>query len=135
MAKLYNTKYYHRDLSWLRFNHRVLQEAADDRNPLYERIKFLAIFSSNLDEFFRVRVSDIRQIKHLDKPLRKKLITKPNKVLREIRKQVDIQQEEFGRIFNEQIIPELKSNDIYLINDKEFSPSQKEIVKSYYRKV
>ena len=133
MAKLYNTKYYHRDLSWLRFNHRVLQEAADDRNPLYERIKFLAIFSSNLDEFFRVRVSDIRQIKHLDKPLRKKLITKPNKVLREIRKQVDIQQEEFGRIFNEQIIPELKSNDIYLINDKEFSPSQKEIVKSYYR--
>ena len=59
MASLYNTKYYHRDLSWLRFNHRVLQEAADSRNPLYERIKFLAIFSSNLDEFFRVRVSGV----------------------------------------------------------------------------
>ena len=67
MASLYNTKYYHRDLSWLRFNHRVLQEAADSRNPLYERIKFLAIFSSNLDEFFRVRVSDIRQIKKIEK--------------------------------------------------------------------
>lgn len=86
--KLYNSKFYHRDLSWLRFNHRVLQEVADQRNPLYERIKFLAIFSSNLDEFFRVRVSDIRQIKSLEKPLRKKLITKPNKVLNEIKKQV-----------------------------------------------
>jgi len=49
-----NTKEFHnRDLSWLRFNHRVLQEAKDHRNPLYERIKFLAIFSSNLDEFLR----------------------------------------------------------------------------------
>ena len=107
MASLYNSKYYHRDLSWLRFNHRVLQEAADDRNPLYERIKFLAIFSSNLDEFFRVRVSDIRQIKNIEKPLRKKLITKPNKVLKEIKAQVDIQQNDFGNIFKKQIIPEI----------------------------
>src|SRR5690554_5885748 len=105
MASLYNNRYYHRDLSWLRFNHRVLQEAADERNPLFERLKFLAIFSSNLDEFFRVRVSDIRQIKELKKPLRKKLITKPNKLLREIKKQVDIQQQEFGMIFNEQLLP------------------------------
>ncbi len=108
MAKLYNSKYYHRDLSWLRFNHRVLQEAADKRNPLYERIKFLAIFSSNLDEFFKVRVSDIRQIKTIEKPLRKKLITKPNKVLKEIKKQVELQQEEFGSIFSSEIVPELK---------------------------
>ena len=73
-----NNELFNRDISWLRFNHRVLQEAADINNPLYERIKFLAIFSSNLDEFFKVRVSSIRQIKELDKPLRKKLITKPN---------------------------------------------------------
>ena len=99
MASLYNDKYYDRDLSWLRFNHRVLQEAADERNPLYERLKFLAIFSSNLDEFFRVRVSDIRQIKRLEKPLRKKLITKPNQLLKEIKKQVDLLQQEFGRIY------------------------------------
>ena len=132
MAKLYNTKYYHRDLSWLRFNHRVLQEAADDRNPLYERIKFLAIFSSNLDEFFRVRVSDIRQIKEIEKPLRKKLITKPNKVLKEIKKQVELQQEEFGAIFKNQIIPKLKEENIHLIDYTEFSSTQKEIAKSYY---
>ncbi|MAP53356.1 polyphosphate kinase 1 [Altibacter sp.] len=132
MASLYNTKYYHRDLSWLRFNHRVLQEAADKRNPLFERIKFLAIYSSNLDEFFRVRVSDIRQIKNVEKPLRKKLITKPNKVLREIKKQVDLQQDEFGQIFQKQIIPALEQENIFLIHHKQFTATQKEIAKSYY---
>jgi len=133
MASLYNTQFYHRDLSWLRFNHRVLQEAADTRNPLYERIKFLAIFSSNLDEFFRVRVSDIRQIKNIEKPLRKKLITKPNKVLKEIKKQVDIQQNEFGKIFNEEIIPQLASEGIHLIRYENFSGKQKEIAATYYK--
>ena len=91
-----NNELFNRNLSWLRFNHRVLQEAADINNPLYERIKFLAIFSSNLDEFFKVRVSSIRQIKELDKPLRKKLITKPNKLLKLIKKEVNEQQELFG---------------------------------------
>ncbi len=134
MASLYNTKFYHRDLSWLRFNHRVLQEAADERNPLYERITFLAIFSSNLDEFFRVRVSDIRQIKHLDKTLRKRLITKPNRVLKEIKKQVDIQQQEFGKIFNTKIIPELATEGIHLIRQEDFSAKQKEIAADYYKK-
>ncbi len=135
MANLYNSKYYHRDLSWLRFNHRVLQEAADKRNPLYERIKFLAIFSSNLDEFFKVRVSDIRQIKNIEKPLRKKLITKPNKVLREIKKQVELQQEEFGKVFTTEIVPELKKYQIHLIGQKEFSTIQKEIAKTYYQEI
>ena len=132
MASLYGKKIYHRDLSWLRFNHRVLQEAADKRNPLYERIKFLAIFSSNLDEFFRVRVSDIRQIKALDKPLRKKLISKPNKVLKEIKKQVDIQQNEFGEIFQNEIIPQLAKEGIHLIRQEDFSSHQKEIATQYY---
>lgn len=58
---LTSTEYNNRDLSWLRFNHRVLQEAADMRNPLCERIKFLAIFSSNLDQFFKVRVAAMHQ--------------------------------------------------------------------------
>ena len=132
MASLYNSKIYHRDLSWLRFNHRVLQEAADGRNKLYERIKFLAIFSSNLDEFFRVRVSDIRQIKKIEKPLRKKLITKPNRVLKEIKEQVDIQQNEFGRIFSDEIIPLLARENINLIRFEDFSEEQKKIASEYY---
>ncbi|GAA3649603.1 polyphosphate kinase 1 [Flavivirga jejuensis] len=130
-----NTKeYYNRDLSWLRFNHRVLQEATDERNPLYERIKFLAIFSSNLDEFFKVRVSDIRKIKQLDKPLRKRLITKPNKLLREIKKQVDLQQKEFGRIFFTEIIPALQHEGINLLSYKEFNEEQQDFSEKYYKK-
>jgi len=132
MGKLYSTKYYHRDLSWLRFNHRVLQEAADERNPLYERIKFLAIFSSNLDEFFRVRVSDIRQIKDIVKPLRKKLISKPNKVLKEIKAQVHLQQQEFGNVFYNEIIPLLEKENIFLLDHKEFSSTQKLVAQNYF---
>lgn len=132
MASLYNSKYYHRDLSWLRFNHRVLQEVADKRNPLYERIKFMAIFSSNLDEFFRVRVSDIRQVKDLDKSLRKKLVTKPNRVLAEIKIQVDILQEEFGQLFQNEIIPDLKNEGIHLIKYKDFTEAQKKVAVDYF---
>jgi polyphosphate kinase len=132
MASLYNSKYYHRDLSWLRFNHRVLQEVADKRNPLYERIKFMAIFSSNLDEFFRVRVSDIRQVKDLDKSLRKKLVTKPNRVLAEIKIQVDLLQEEFGQLFQNEIIPDLKNEGIHLIKYKDFTEAQKEVAVDYF---
>lgn len=127
-----NSKYYHRDLSWLRFNHRVLQEVADKRNPLYERIKFMAIFSSNLDEFFRVRVSDIRQIKDLDKSIRKKLISKPNRVLAEIKVQVDLLQEEFGAIFQNEIIPDLEKEGIHLIKYKDFSEAQKRVAEDYF---
>lgn len=131
-----NTKqYYNRDLSWLRFNHRVLQEAGDSRNPLYERLKFLAIFSSNLDEFFQVRVSDIRKIKQIDKPLRKKLITKPNKLLSKIKKQVDLQQIEFGRIFTKDILPKLEEENIYLKNTSELNSKQIEFAKEYYKKI
>lgn len=129
---LINNKNYNRDLSWLRFNHRVLQEAADSRNPLYERIKFIAIYSSNLDEFFKVRVSDIRQIKSLNKKLRKKLITNPNKLLKKIKKQVDLQGDELGEIFGNQIIPELKYNGIDLISYSEFDNKQKEFVVDYF---
>ena len=132
---LNTNQFYNRDLSWLRFNHRVLQEASDSRNPLYERLKFLAIFSSNLDEFFKVRVSDIRKIKQIDKPLRKKLITKPNKLLAEIKKQVDLQQIEFGRIFFTEIVPELEKETIYLKDISELNKHQIAFVKGYYDKI
>ncbi|MRI01755.1 polyphosphate kinase 1 [Kriegella sp. EG-1] len=131
---LNTNEYYNRDLSWLRFNNRVLQEATDKRNPLYERIKFLAIFSSNLDEFFKVRVSEIRQIKNIDKPLRKKLITKPNKLLKAIKSEVDVQQKELGRIFSKEIIPELISENINLISHVDFNESQIKFSQDYYNK-
>lgn len=116
-----------RDIDWLSFNHRVLQEAQDKNNPLYERLKFLAIFSSNLDEYFKVRVSQLRQIKKLDKNQRKQLALKPNKTLKEILKTVKEQQFLFGQIFFNELIPELKSKGIALLttNDIENADTQK----------
>lgn len=131
-----NTKeFYDRDLSWLRFNHRVLQEAEDSRNPLLERLKFLAIFSSNLDEFFKVRVSDIRKIKQIDKPLRKKLITKPNKLLAEIKRQVAEQQKQFGSIFYTQLIPALEKEHIFIKGLDELNENGIAFAKTYYKKI
>jgi len=125
---------YNRDLSWLRFNHRVLQEAADAKNPLLERLKFLAIFSSNMDEFFKVRVSAIRKIKELDKPLRKKLITKPNRLLSKIKKEVNLQQKELGQIFFDEIIPALEKENIFFKNTEELDDDGLAFAKAYYKK-
>ncbi|HKK88266.1 MAG TPA: polyphosphate kinase 1 [Saprospiraceae bacterium] len=107
-----------RDLSWLAFNHRVLQEAADPSVPLYERIKFLAIFSSNLDEFYRVRVASYRTLRGLKKKERVSLNVdvKPNRRLKQIRKVVHGLQHEFGRIFRSQIIPGLADQGIQLLS-------------------
>ena len=126
------SKYFNRDLSWLQFNHRVLQEAADQRNPLYEKIKFLAIYSGNLDEFFAVRVSNIRQIKNLDKSIRKKLITKPNRLLKKIKRLVYAQHTEFQKIFMEQIIPELAENNVLLSPFNKFTEKHIALANQYF---
>ncbi|MDR6301618.1 polyphosphate kinase 1 [Mesonia maritima] len=132
MMKPLENKFKHRDLNWLSFNKRVLQEAEDKRNPVYERLKFLAIFSSNLDEYYRVRVSQLRQIKKIKKSLRKKLALKPSKKVKEIIAEVKKHQHKFGEIFHEQIVPELKQNSIYLIEEEDFTTSQKEEAKNYF---
>ncbi|MHA7059190.1 polyphosphate kinase 1 [Aquimarina sp. M1] len=124
--------YQNRDLNWLSFNERVLQEAADKSNPLYERLKFLAIFSSNLDEYFSVRVSRLRQIKKIDKNLRKKLAYKPSKQVKEILKRVKVLQEKFGDIFFNQLVPELTKHQIYLIDHKQFDLNQHQFATQYF---
>ena len=108
-------KYFNRDLSWLRFNHRVLQEIKDKRNPLFERMKFAAIYASNLDEFFEVRISEIRRIKTLDKPLRKRLITKPNKLLKKIKKNINALGLEFNDALFDDLFPELKAAGVNFV--------------------
>ena len=123
--------YQRRDISWLSFNHRVLQEAADPSVPLYERIKFLAIYSSNLDEFYRVRVAALRRFKEIDKEERKALMDiRPKKELKTIKKIVHQQQSEFGRIFRQEILPALRENGIFLLqNSEQFSKEQKAFAK------
>jgi polyphosphate kinase len=123
----------HRDLNWLSFNERVLQEAEDQENPLFERIKFLAIFSSNLDEYFRVRVSQLRQIKRVEKSIRKKLALRPNKITKEILERVKLQQQRFGKIYYEQIIPELAENKIQLLDCEGFNGAQKKYAAKFYK--
>ena len=76
--------YIHRDISWLAFNYRVLQEAKDPNVPLFERLKFLAIYSSNLDEFFRVRVAGIRSLLKISKSAQKELDYNPLVLLKKI---------------------------------------------------
>lgn len=122
-----------RDTSWLHFNARVLQEATDKTVPLYERIKFLAIYSSNLDEFFRVRVSTLRQFRKLDKKKRREYFDfKPKKELKSIRKLVNQQQEEFGRIFSEEILPGLKDEGIHLLHGYQFNEEQHVFAAEYF---
>lgn len=125
-------KYFDRDLSWLRFNHRVLQEIKDERNPLFERLKFVAIFSSNLDEFFEVRISEIRRIKSLDKPLRKKLISKPNKLLKSIKKGISKLKEEFHDVLYNQLIPQLDAAGVKIILSDHFDESILTFCKAYF---
>ncbi|EAQ40014.1 polyphosphate kinase [Dokdonia sp. MED134] len=133
MIKLDETNFKHRDINWLAFNERVLQEAEDvENNPLYERIKFLAIYSTNLDEFFRVRVSQLRQLKRVKKKIRKELSLRPNKIVKEIKKTVHTQQERFGKVFRLHIIPELKANGIHLLTSKLYTEKHDAIIDTYY---
>ena len=104
-----------RDISWLSFNERVLEEAGDHSVPLYDRIKFLGIYSSNLDEFYRVRVASIRSLKGLNKKkLKEQLDSDPESVLAEVGARVQRQQEQFGEYLQKQIIPELREQGIRL---------------------
>jgi polyphosphate kinase len=122
-----------RDLSWLRFNARVLQEAQSNNVPLLERLKFLAIFSSNLDEFFKVRVATLRRLVKLKKKTRAKLGESPKRLLKEVLAEVARQQEEFGETFREQLLPALTAQHIHLLNESELTDKQREWTAQYFR--
>ena len=128
-----DNRYIARDISWLSFNYRVLQEAKDPSVPLFERIKFLAIYSSNLDEFFRVRMANHRNLLRVGKKTKKELDISPKNTVRTIQRIVNRQQEEFSRIFDRQIIPELAKNHIILKRRLELNDEEKTFVESYFR--
>ncbi|UOR05155.1 polyphosphate kinase 1 [Hymenobacter aerilatus] len=121
-----------RELSWLTFNYRVLQEAQNPSVPLLERLKFLAIFSSNLDEYFKVRVATLRRLVKLKKKTRAKLGDDPAELLQTVLQEVGRQQQAFGDTFRQQILPGLQQEHIHLISEHDLSPTQREWVQAYF---
>jgi polyphosphate kinase len=105
----------------------------DPRVPLFDRLNFLAIFSSNLDEFFRVRVASLRSLVRLKKKKLRKLGLTPRRLLREIHFIVTSQQQTFGSIFRSEILPELGSSGIFLLNDRTLTPEQAGFLGRYSR--
>jgi len=131
MASRIKSLILNREISWLYFNGRVLQEAADKRNPLIERLKFLGIFSNNRDEFFRVRVATLNRIEKVGK-IRQGNDFNPKKVLQQIGEIVQVQEKEFQRIFNA-IVTEFPEHNIHIITEKQLTLKQGEFVREYFQ--
>lgn len=124
-------KYFKRDISWLSFNYRVLLEAEDDTLPVYERIKFLSIYSSNLEEFYEIRVAEHRGV-IMKKNFTEESGAEAEEVLTEITNEVNRQQREYYRIFSEKILPELHRQNIYLYQGSEPEPFHEEFVHNFF---
>lgn len=124
-------EYINKEISWLSFNERVLQEAANPDVPVIERLKFLGICSSNLDEFYRVRVATLRRLSVLGKRTRKLFPEDPDQVLKKIQDITKKQHHMFDEIFDE-IFEELKKQNIYLIRELELTDSQGREVLRYF---
>ena len=128
------TQFIQRDISWLSFNARVLQEANDPSVPLSQRIRFLGIFSNNSDEFFRVRVATLKrmiELRNWHKKINIYMEQDPQHILEEIQTIVLQQQNEFNRIWAG-ILKELKKEKVLLLDEKHLSREQKEFVTRYF---
>ena len=128
------TQFIQRDISWLSFNARVLQEANDPTVPLSQRIRFLGIFSNNSDEFFRVRVATLKrmiELRNWHQKINIYMEQDPQHILEEIQTIVLQQQNEFNRIWAG-ILKELKKEKVLLLDEKHLSREQKEFVTRYF---
>lgn len=122
-----------RELSWLQFNERVMQEAKDNTVPLIQRLRFLGIFSNNLDEFFKVRVASLRRIIDLPQRPDKKLAgdMSPAELLSQIQERVVALQSSFFGVYDS-IITELGNHGIRMVNEKELNEDQVDFLRSYF---
>jgi polyphosphate kinase len=122
-----------KEISWLSFNERVLQEAENKDVPLLERFKFLGIYSNNLDEYFRVRVATLKRLLLFGTKSKNILGYSPKPTLKKIQEIVLTQNEKFEKIYSG-LLQELDNHKIHLINEKQLSPEQAEFVQKYFHK-
>ena len=128
LADLDENLFMPRELSWLRFNDRVLQEAADPSVPEIQRLRYLGIFSNNLDEFFRVRVAEVRRLISVSRGSTRQ---QAKDLLAAIQESVVASQQDFERVYSE-VMKALQRRRIYMINERQLEPNQAEFVQGYF---
>nr|MBD3621370.1 polyphosphate kinase 1 [Sunxiuqinia sp.] len=131
MTRISN-QYINREISWLSFNARVLQEAEDPTVPLFERIRFIGIFSNNLDEFFRVRVASVRRMVDFENDETLIGDIRPEELHEKIMETVVSHQKRSQEIFRN-IMQELKRENILMVDETDLEPEQIVFVKNYFK--
>ncbi|HMX59666.1 MAG TPA: polyphosphate kinase 1, partial [Chitinophagales bacterium] len=121
-----------RELSWLSFNERVLQEAESTDVPVLERLKFLGIYSNNLDEFFRVRIATIKRMMDFDKRAKQELGFSPSKIMDAIQEKLKVLQKKYAKAY-ENIIKALEKENIFILNETQLDKQQGIFVKNYFQ--
>ena len=131
MESKYN--YFKRDISWLSFNYRVLLEALDERLPLYERINFISIYSSNLEEFYKIRVADHKAVASGATESDEETVQSARELVEEINQEVNRQLDDRVRIYEEKILPALRKNHIIFYQDRHVKPFHQQFIKDFFR--
>ena len=126
-------RYFKRDISWLSFNYRVLLEAEDDTLPLYERINFISIYSSNLEEFYKIRVADHKAIATGASQSDEETMQSAAELVDEINQEVNRQLEERIRIYEQKILPALRKHHIIFYQSRNVEPFHRDFVRNFFR--
>ncbi|MEG2593881.1 MAG: RNA degradosome polyphosphate kinase [Bacteroides sp.] len=128
-----NNQYFKRDISWLSFNYRVLLEADDDQLELYERINFISIYSSNLEEFYKIRVADHKAVASGATLSDEETVQSASELVEEINNEVNRQMEDRIRIYEHKILPALRKNHIIFYQNSHVEPFHQPFIRDFFR--